>query len=768
MNIKASDLKTPLLIIAGILLFGMILGVYSLLAPTHISRNTHQGLIRVVDDVEVRLHDLNARDLVDVEAYRVSPTGTEVSMRLRSRDSEFVYYRNPGYYQTLKLLLPPQVFDKMNGLTVEIGNSTFPISAQEIEQYFTRTTTDNDRIELTLRQDALGTGPTLLPPFRGLINYRGDGRVFFPALIAAAIIVLSGYTSIKYRSALRTRIAPFTAVGIAVLAAVVRIYLPHVAPGPIPFWIIDTFVFVLMLVAAVRLTFSDNSEVTSVARPEQVFGREDIKFVLALVTLVFVTQIPFLGETPMSNDGFYSYFAAHQIAEIGEPVYEQSGYRYGRAPLYHNLLANSLELFGFNEFGGRIINVFASVAIVLILYFWLRPLSRLAGFLAGTVYVFSPLTIETVRIIRMYPLFSMFFLLTIVAYYHALVLPAQSNPLRSWSFSVFKVDLRWLLPLFVFGYLAYATHPFIVQFVFGLVAFYLVSVTIRPSNLANWIFLLLFIGLIFAGAWYRYETLNLYEAYYVFPTGDWAMDKARDLLEYPDRVFRIAPYVPFAVLLLVLFGRHAGSGLTVYATAIFMGGILFMMPQRQVSSRYIFALTTLLPVIAVLASRAARTIASRKLWLRIILVCLVTTFGYTQLWLFAKEHSDLDRQDWNAAIEYLDNMEPESYTLIASRGAAQQLWGQGLEADFFVFIDDLDASRNGESNTHYRFGIPLLRSEDQLLSQIADEHTERTVVVFNVPPPMLDLQQISQFRLPQIRKPLIYSIPSDSDVLEER
>ena len=84
---------------------------------------------------------------------------------------------------------------------------------------------------------------------------------------------------------------------------------------------------------------------------------------ILILIISIIIQLSYIGDTYFWTDEVFSFNAGKMILEKGIPLYD-SGLYYGRALIYHYLLAGSMAIFGIDEFGSRVINVFFNVLYV--------------------------------------------------------------------------------------------------------------------------------------------------------------------------------------------------------------------------------------------------------------------------------------------------------------------------------------------------------------------------------------------------------------------
>jgi hypothetical protein len=125
----------------------------------------------------------------------------------------------------------------------------------------------------------------------------------------------------------------------------------------------------------------------------------------------FVLYLVNLDQPSDNPDEFYHMLAARGLLETGEPRIAEG--LYWRGYLYTQLVAASFALFGESLIAARLPSVLATVAIVLVLFFWTRrEAGSVAGALVAGLYAVSPFAVEIAQFCRFYALQTLAFLVT--------------------------------------------------------------------------------------------------------------------------------------------------------------------------------------------------------------------------------------------------------------------------------------------------------------------------------------------------------------------
>ena len=163
-----------------------------------------------------------------------------------------------------------------------------------------------------------------------------------------------------------------------------------------------------------------------------------LKIITAVILgiLAIYLSVLHIDSQYMWSDEIFSFHAGKMIIEKGEPLYD-SGLYYGRAEIYHKLLALSMKIFGINEFGSRILNIpflIGTAVIVGLFIYDLLKKTKLEkeknitiSYLGGLAYYISNFATAMVRETRMYTFSTFFFLLAVFLFYKGFVNPYKKG-----------------------------------------------------------------------------------------------------------------------------------------------------------------------------------------------------------------------------------------------------------------------------------------------------------------------------------------------------
>ncbi len=136
---------------------------------------------------------------------------------------------------------------------------------------------------------------------------------------------------------------------------------------------------------------------------------------LAILALVLLTRLPWLGVSGLYGDEDISTLVARGIAETGLPKLP-SGNLYIRAPLYHYLVA-PLTTFGIDWLPRLASVVISAITCLVVIRLGRRSVGNRAALVGGILYAISLTEIIAARKVRMYSLYELLALLAILALY---------------------------------------------------------------------------------------------------------------------------------------------------------------------------------------------------------------------------------------------------------------------------------------------------------------------------------------------------------------
>ena len=200
---------------------------------------------------------------------------------------------------------------------------------------------------------------------------------------------------------------------------------------------------------------------------------------ILILTIGSIVQLSIIGDYYFWTDEVFSFNAGMMILEKGKPLFD-SGLFYGRARIYHYLMAGSMFLFGIDEFGSRFINVLFSIFTAILIYYLLKDTSKKLGLFGAFLFMFSNLTIAMIIETRFYAFFTFTFLSMAITFYKAFI-ENLKNDFGDNILKKIKDDRKWLFLFLIVAYIAYNTHDFFFIIIFGLALYYFLSLLIDKS-----------------------------------------------------------------------------------------------------------------------------------------------------------------------------------------------------------------------------------------------------------------------------------------------
>jgi len=188
-------------------------------------------------------------------------------------------------------------------------------------------------------------------------------------------------------------------------------------------------------------------------RIEQFVTKYRLWLLGCILLFALFLRLRYLGFDSMWIDETISAVAALGIIEHGYPLLE-SGAIYGRAQLYHYLMAGSILLFG-GDFGARFIAVIFGVLTVYLAYLYGRRFigRPYAGLVFALFMALSALAIVYSQQARFYQAFMFFYFLTFYLFYKFLIAKEQYWTYRWLDFVSLGLSLYMTIHLQVMGWI---------------------------------------------------------------------------------------------------------------------------------------------------------------------------------------------------------------------------------------------------------------------------------------------------------------------------
>lgn len=657
----------------------------------------------------------------DAEAIRIERLQLQSDRTQLPKRGTFEWHDPTGLARELTVQAPAGTFRRIERIQVSIGARDFTVVPQEVP-----ITARDDGSSVLVLPDRVKLESLPVPRAGDLINVRFS----WIALIIAGLTMVLFAGSIAATTRESGLIYVVTgAFGAAVVASASWLRFP----GAIP-WLLLVYAAAGWGALLVRRWLDDEAARHTPPDPSKIsqHDRAAIVVFLAGVVIVIGLQLWNLGDRTMWTDEFYSFHAARMIQQKGEPVYP-TGLHYDRARVYHRLLAATMSVFGNDELGGRLLNLlFNAVTMVTVFAFFGRR-NRWPGLIAALAWGLSVTTLDMTRLVRMYAMFTAIFTLSAYALFRAAVKPKDSRLSLRVPLLDLRVDLVWAVVFVGSLLLALDTQRLTVMLLFGLVVYGLWRVVVDRRDALGWLFFLSSVGVLIAGAYIRYETLNAISAYYELSTPFHAKGARFRPWHYTDLFAATVPLFLWVLYVSPVWSAKGKPPLLQYEIALLLGGLLFLIPQDFRTDRFAFALTPFAFIIAGWCIVAFPAKLSRSAPRRLvgIAVALAVLLGVSHLGLFAVEHrsvvSGAERERFDLAFDYLGEIDPNSTTLVADWDAVFTLASRDIYADYILLPESNARVQDGRKADQY-LGIPIIVLGGEVYEHLIDSHNTVFVV----------------------------------------
>ena len=437
------------------------------------------------------------------------------------------------------------------------------------------------------------------------------------------------------------------------------------------------------------------------------------RYIVLLILITAAIYLPCLGRKILYVDEVFSYKAAQFILDTGAPEYPETGYYYGRALIFHHIVAASIALFGRSVLAARLPNLLWLAGTAVLLFYLLRRKGFWPAVTGVVLFLLAPATIDLGREVRMYPMFAFWFTLAAVSLFHSFNFQFSENAFRRPRDFVRLFQWRWLLLFFLSFAIAFNTQNLGVYLVFGFLLYALISIFQDRRNYLIWIlFALASIAVIFLGAWVKYNTMDIYAAYLVNPAAEWADQMNRDFSYYLKKIFFLYPVFTVIIIPWIIMNFRKRDRLGTFFLSLAFGTVLFLSLTIQKSFRYAFAITPIFAYITADFLSYNRRGMAKYLLLGII----VFQLGYA-----GKELMNFENYDYREVLEYVrENDRP----VITDLHSFWTLYGYDIESDAVVTGPHEKWRLSKHSGTpNDRTGVDgyyQLENIDQLLSKFSE------------------------------------------------
>jgi hypothetical protein len=455
------------------------------------------------------------------------------------------------------------------------------------------------------------------------------------------------------------------------------------------------------------------------------------KYISLLIPLIILIAICLYGieKQYMWSDEVYSFHAAEMILEKGEPIYD-SGLIYARSPIYHKLLSISMDIFGSNELGSRLLNIpfWLGTSFVIFLFVYnlvgfvkgeRRPLLALA---TAIFYLISNFGIAMLRETRMYGMSTFFFVLSTYFLYKGLIATD-----KKYSIKILRISIDWryalaFIPTFL---VAFNTQPINIILGLGILVFFLVSGILNKNIVHVGISILIGIAGVLL-TYLMYGTFDLLEIFSEL-SPSWAMDSS--ILYYSILTVRNMPFVILAVPIAIYMTLWKKKIEIIYLSSIVLSFLVFLSFQNAQHERYWQAIVPLIIILSsyifVLFFKNIRIGVYKK----ILLIALLISSIF-HVYLSTKEITEIDtytqtslsihkKLQYNSLEKYLNENMTESDLLIADFHSTYTLYQKGFTIDYLLLPKN-DVNWIWEDKDLY-FDIPLI-NENELKTLLENEN----------------------------------------------
>lgn len=655
---------------------------------------------------------IDAPELTQAEAQAISVERLQLqaSREELAPTGSLAWHDQTGLARQLFIIGSDDVLSSVRRVDVHIGASVFSLAPEQFQA-----STDSGETTWTVPSYVrLETVP--VPRAGELINVRFS-------LIGT---VLLGLTAVLFAAPLLIlRPKPLAdAVMTAAFAASVLASTAWLIPFPAIVWLLLVYAGAGWAIIVIEHWRSPEERASLAAEGTAPEMRSAVAGAALAVTVFAVLGFQFwnLGVDTMWTDEFFSFHAARMIQEKGEPVFPTGRY-YGRAQVYHRLLAATMSTFGNNELGGRIPNLLFNAITMMTIYAFLRRENRLVAVLAAATWGFSSLALEMTRLVRMYAMFTAVFTATAYALYRAVVNPVNGRGLTRIPGVGIPVHIPWAVMFVLFFLLSVDTQRLTIMLVFGLVLFGGWRILHSRHDRVGWFLFAGSLFVLFAAAYREYGTFNIIAAYYELSTPFHARDARFRPWHYTDLFAANLPLFLWLLYLAPFWSRTGKPTVLHFAVAVLLGGLVFLIPQSFRVDRFAYALMPFAIIVAVwLVFSFVLHIRERKSLVRVA-GALAVVLAASHIGVFAHEHRSVlvaeDRNRYEPVFRYLQTVDLESATLVADWDAVFTLASRDVYAEYILLPPDHERLQRGERRDSY-IGLPLIPIGGETYKELLD------------------------------------------------
>ena len=440
--------------------------------------------------------------------------------------------------------------------------------------------------------------------------------------------------------------------------------------------------------------------------------------------LLFLSMIFFmgvylyrLGDQYLWTDEVFSFEAGKIILEKGFPLFN-SGLDYGRSKIYHYLLASTMQIFGINEFGSRVINLLVILVLGFCIYNFLKKDNRIIAIFGAIIFFSINYSLATVRETRMYLLFALFFLSSLYFFYK---LDSRQN--KKFTLNV-PLNLVLFLSLF---YMTLETNVMGILIIGGIIFYYLLKNIKISLNKNEILFILLGGVLLIIGAIFFYNTFNILSIYQDKMIATWAKgiplkpEFYFNLIKYNFVFFNIT-FILSIILMLVFKDKKL-----LLIGSVFFFSLLFISFQKNLQERYMYFLFPLLAILLSSSIHYLKRLLNKDRGLTLLFFILALFLIINHFILFYHEINSIDSFDKNTIYQYKKfdfnkvsgYLDKENSIIISDVHSTYTLRERGYNVTYLLLDKKNINDIYGEKEPYFEIPIITYESEEffKLLNQ---------------------------------------------------
>jgi hypothetical protein len=486
---------------------------------------------------------------------------------------------------------------------------------------------------------------------------------------------------------------------------------------------------------------------------------------IAIILILSIIQLSIIDNYYFWSDEVFSFNAGKMILEKGEPLYD-SGLYYGRAPIYHTLMAYSMSIFGVDEFGSRVINVFFNVSSAAAIYFIISKRSKTFALLGSALFLTSNLMIVMTIETRFYTMLSFLYLMSAISLYYAFFDKRKLEKKIIIKNHILDFNLKWLIAFLLFFYLAYDTHNFFFLLIFGICLYSFYQLISQKPNLKNVLLFISMVFLIFAGAYYLTGTFDLKFSYFEAGTPGWARNSLIDSSYYTDMLKENINVYCFILILSAISLLSRKDNFSNYLLLIIIASLFFISNQRGIQERYMFFLIPIIFLFITINLKTVYSLFQNKKISKIMVLLIISLFLFSHSLSYYNEITDTSCQNkpcltpykklqFYEAMDYI-NKNRDDCLLVADWHAVHTLISYNYDVDYILISEKKmpHLLKNGieiDGTIHDEyFNVPFLIQESEEYETIINKNTIVILRDESRLPKKINMTKIQDFEKPKI------------------